>query len=109
MDRAIDHVGNKSEIVGINVDVIARRNADTDFKLPRKVKLPINRLGLFRLAVQALTIEPDLGVGGRFGEKGVAEFVREPLGIEMSLVFKRGWRSGGRAVMLRPSAIPERR
>jgi hypothetical protein len=70
--------GDVTEVMAVDVDVVARRNGDGDLELARKVVLAVKRLVVDDgLTGNLLLVEPNLGVGGGLRLETVGELLGE--------------------------------
>ena len=90
---AIRGMGNKADVLRVNVHIIAGRDGDADLELARQIILAVEGFvfGL-RRRIQFFTVKPDFRIRAGLGEQRLRQFI----GQFLSLTMDRGaqWRWG---------------
>ena len=76
--------GDEAEVVRENIHVVQRRNGEGGLEFARQISFAVERVneifGGFILKIQLNAFDPDLMVGGGFGEQGVGNDAAHPPG-----------------------------
>ncbi len=76
--------GDETEVVRVNVHIVARRNSDDGFEFPRQVSGAVERLVVRLAAGDEVVVDPDLVVGASARREVVTDGLREAerLGVQ---------------------------